>query len=113
MRLLDELKDNLSDNARHFVDFPEVIFFDDFHDHVEALHGTEIKKFEMDGILEMWLEFTFRENTFFVNNRMGDYWFFVNDPKCPDEILIEIADHFRKLLEKDETNIQELDANVM
>jgi len=113
MKLLDELKDKLGDDARHFVDFPEVIFFDEFHDHLEALSGTEIKEFEVDGILEMWLEFTFREHTFFVNNRMGDYWFFVSDPKCPDEILMEIADHFRKLLEKDETNVQELEIDAM
>ncbi|MCB1023261.1 MAG: hypothetical protein KDB79_02655 [Acidobacteria bacterium] len=101
--LIDELREKLPENTRHFVDFPEVIFFDQFHDHVENLDGTEITEFEMDGVFEMWLEFTFRGNKFYVNNRLGDYWFFVEDPKCPEPILLEIADHFRKLLEKDES----------
>ncbi|NNE98238.1 MAG: hypothetical protein HKN25_04375 [Pyrinomonadaceae bacterium] len=101
--LIKELKAKLPDDARHFVDFPEVIFFDEFSNHMETLDGVEITEFEMDGTIEMWLEFGFRKHRFFVNNRFGDYWFFVEDPKCPEEILLEIAEHFRKLLEKDES----------
>jgi hypothetical protein len=55
----------------------------------------------------MWLEFTFRENRFFVNNKFGDYQFYVEDAKCPDEILLEIADHFRQLLEKEDDLVTE------
>jgi len=113
MRLLDKLKDDLSDQARHFVDFPEVIFFDEFRDHVEALDGAEIKEFEMDGVFEMWIEFTFQGNVFFANNRLGDYWFFVENPECPEGILLKIVDHFRKLLEKNDKEIQELGENEM
>ena len=105
--LIEELKRNLPEDALHFVDFPEVIFFDEFSDHVEALEGAQVTEFEMDGTIEMWLEFRFRDNMFFVNNRFGDYWFFVEDPKCPEEILLEIAGHFRKLLEKEETGTED------
>lgn len=105
--LLEELKAKLPNEARHFVDFPEVIFFDEVSDHVENLEGAKITEFEMDGTVEMWLEFRFREHQFFVNNRFGDYWFFVEDPQCPEEILLEIANHFRKLLEKDDLNTED------
>lgn len=102
--LIEELKETyLKDNARHFVDFPEVIFFDDFYDHVEELYGTEIERFEADGTVAMWLEFTFRGHRFFVSNKFGDYQFYVEDAKCPEDILLEIADHFRRLLEKDDS----------
>ncbi len=102
--LIDELKEtHLTGNVRHFVDFPEVIFFDDFYDHVEDLYGAEIMRFEMDGVIEMWMEFVFRGHKFFVNNDLSDYHFYVKDEKCPDDILLEIAAHFRQLLEKDDS----------
>ena len=90
----------LTDGSRHFVDMPEVVFFDEFADHVEELEGAEITEFITDGTIEMWLEFEFRGHKFSVNNHLGDYWFFVRDPNCPDEILLEIIDHFRKLVER-------------
>ncbi len=98
---MDELKNNLPEDALHFADFPEVIFFDEFYDHVEILEGAVITEFETDGTIEMWLEFEFRDNKFFINNRFGDYWFYVADLECPEEILLEIANHFRGILEKD------------
>jgi hypothetical protein len=48
----------------------------------------------------MWLEFRFRDHKFFIGNKFGDYWFLVEDAECPDEILLKIAGHFRKLLER-------------
>jgi hypothetical protein len=96
----DLLEAKMNDGSRHFVDMPEVVFFDDFADHVEELDGAEITEFITDGVIEMWLDFDFRGHKFSVNNEFGDYWFFVEDPNCPDEILFEVIDHFRQLLEK-------------
>lgn len=90
----------MNDGSRLFVDMPEVVFFDDFADHVEELEGTEIIEFITDGVVEMWLNFEFRGHKFSVNNQLGDYWFFVENPDCPEEILLEIIDHFRQLLER-------------
>lgn len=101
--LINSKREDLVENARHFVDFPEVIFFDEFADYVEELKGTEIINFEADGIFEIWLEFTFQTYRFFVINRLGDYRFYVEDEKCSDEILLEIANHFRKLLERNDS----------
>ena len=97
---IDELKESLNDNARHFVDFPEVIFFDEMADHLALLPGSEITEFEADGVFAVWIEFEYRENNFFVDNIMGDYRFFVEDPKCEEDILLEIAGHLRSIIEK-------------
>jgi hypothetical protein len=98
--MFDELRDKkMNDGSRHFVDMPEVVFFDEFADHVESLEDAEITEFITNGVVEMWLEFEFRGHKFSVNNQLGDYLFFVEDANCPDEILIEIINHFRKLLE--------------
>ena len=99
--MIRELLDRkMNDGSRHFVDMPEVVFFDDFADHVELLEGAEITEFITDGVVEMWLDFEFRNHKFSVNNQFGDYWFFVQDPDCPEEILLEVVDHFRSLLEQ-------------
>lgn len=112
--LINELKEtHLTENVRHFVDFPEIIFFDDFYDHLEDLYGAEIMRFEVDGTIQMWLEFVFQEHKFFVNNSLGDYHFYVEDKKCPDEILLELSAHFRRLLEKDGSEVQELGEDEM
>lgn len=107
--LIKNTREELLEKSRHFVDFPEVIFFDEFYEHVENLPGAEITEFEADGTFEMWLEFVFRENRFFISNKLGDYRFFVEDEECPEEILLEIAEHFRQLLEKDDSGADEAD----
>jgi hypothetical protein len=96
----DLLENKIKNGARHFVDMPEVVFFDDVADHVEDLDDAEITEFETDGVVEMWLEFEYRKHNFFVTNQLGDYQFYVEDADCPEEILLEIATHFRRLLEK-------------
>lgn len=96
----DLLESKIKNGARPFVDMPEVVFFDEFADHVEELGGAEITEFITDGVVEMWLEFEFRGHKFLVNNQLGDYLFFALDTNCPEEILLQIIDHFRKLLER-------------
>lgn len=96
----DSLKIRINAGWRHFVDLPEIVFFDDFYDHTEELEDAEITGFDLDGVVEMQLEFEFREHKFFVSNQFGDYWFLVEDPNCPDEILLEIIEHYRQLLEQ-------------
>jgi len=90
----------MRDGARHFADMPEAVFFDEVADHVEKLDGAEITEFITDGVVEMWLDFEYRGHQFSVNNQLGDYRFFVRDTDCPEDILLEVCDHFRKLLEK-------------
>ncbi len=89
----------MNDGSRHFADMPETVFFDEVADHAEKLEGAEITRFLTDGVIEMWLDLKWREHEFSINNQFGDYWFFVTDPECPDEILIDFCSHFRQLLE--------------
>ena len=99
--LKDLYKTESHENWRHFVDMPEVIFFDHFYDYLEELEGTDITSFVADGTIEMQLDFNFRGHRFFVDNQLGDYRFFVKDANCPEEILFEIIEHFRVLLEEE------------
>jgi hypothetical protein len=94
-------KTESKDDWRHFVDMPEVIFFDHFYDYLEELEGAEITSFVPDGTIEMRLDFDFHGHKFFVDNQLGEYRFFVQDRNCPEEILFEIIDHFRALLEEE------------
>ena len=96
----DLLDMKMNDGSRHFVDMPEVVFFDELAEHLEKLEGAKITEFITDGVVEMWLDFEFRNHQFSINNQLGDYWFFVQDPHCPEEILFEVINHFRVLLEK-------------
>ena len=98
--LSDLFENKLNDGSRHFVDMPEIVFFDEVADHVEELDGAEITEFITNGVVEIWLEFEYRGHIFTVTNQFGDYWFFVQNPNCPDEILLEVVDHYRKLLER-------------
>ncbi len=109
--LIEELKEKLPENAFHFADFPEVVFFDEFSDHLETLEGAEIVRFEVDGIIEVWIEFTYANQYFYVNNQFGDYKFIVRDPKTPELILLEIANHFRSILEKNDESQNEVIPN--
>jgi hypothetical protein len=88
----------MNDGSRHFADMPESVFFDAVADHAETLDGAEVTNFISDGVIEMWLDFSYRGHKFSINNQFGDYWFFVDDSECPDEILLEVCDHFRRLL---------------
>ena len=99
MTRIEELRDARNDNARHFVDLPEVVFFDELSDYLEKLPGLEITEFEVDGVVDLWMEFEFAGNNFFCDTFLNDFRFFVEDPKCEEGILLELAGHLRTLLE--------------
>ena len=63
----------INDGARHFVDLPEVVFFDEFYDYTEVLECVDITEFLTNGVIEMWLDFEFRGHKFSVSNQFGDY----------------------------------------
>ena len=100
LMLSDLLETKLNDGSRHFVDMPEVVFFYEFCDHTEELEGAEITEFIIDGVVEMRLDFEFRGHKFSVNHQFGDYRFFVENPECPEEILLEVIAHYQKLTER-------------
>ncbi len=90
----------MNDGSRNFADLPETVFFDKLREHAAELEGAKITGFVTDWVTEVWLDFEFLGQKFATNNQMGNYWFFVGDPKCPDEILFRVVEHFQKLSEK-------------
>lgn len=88
------------DGSRYFADLPETVFFDKLQDHAKAFVNAQVTGFVTDWVTEVWLAFEYRGHKFSINNQMGDYWFFVQNPDCPDEILIEVLEYFEILLEK-------------
>jgi len=81
------------DGSRHFASVPETIGWGTLCDHIVLLPGTELSGFVSDGVTEAWIDFTYRGHKFSVNNQFGDYWFFVEDVDCPEEILEEVMGH--------------------
>jgi hypothetical protein len=87
-----------NDGSRNFVDLPETVDWWQLRDHLKKLPGVTITGFVTDGITEAWIDFSYRGHKFSVNNQYGDYWFFVADPECLDEILLPVAHHAASLL---------------
>lgn len=91
----------MKDNSRNFMDLPtDIIGWSDLYNYLGKLDGVKKTGFLTDNVTEVWMDFSFRGHNFSVNNQMGEYWFFAENPNCPEEILTEIAEHCDKLLEK-------------
>ena len=87
----------MHDGSRHFASLPEVWPFSRLRQHVEQLAGATVADYVSDDVTEMWLDFSFRGHSFTVNNQDGEYWFFVNEPECPDDVLVAVVDHCEAL----------------
>ena len=67
-------------------------------DHVEKLDGAKLTSFLCDDITEAWIDFTYMNHSFTINDQFGDYWFSVSNPECPDHILTIVMNHWEHLL---------------
>lgn len=90
----------MGDGSRHFAGMPEEVSWYDLRDHITTLEGAEITNFVTDEVLEVWIEFTYAGHEFSINNQYGEYWFFVNDPRCPESILQDVLTHCERILER-------------
>ena len=86
----------MHDGSRHFAALPETITWEALRDHIALLSSAEVTGFITDHITEAWIDFTFKGHKFSANNQYGDYWFFVEDVECPDDILTEVMVHCEK-----------------
>lgn len=80
----------MPDGSRHFGDAPMVLLWDDMRDHLQKLDGVVITGFVTDWVTEGWIDFDYKGFHFSANDQLGAYWLFVNDPRCPDDILLEV-----------------------
>lgn len=55
--------------------------------------------FATDDVTEAWIDFMYCGHHFSVNDQFGSYWFFVDNPDCPGEVLRGVLEHCGKLLE--------------
>ena len=90
MNLLDL---RLNDGSRQFAALPESWPWTNFRDHIEKLPGADVTQYLSDNVTEVWIDFTYRDQTFSINNQFGEYWLFVENPLCPDEVLRSVVDH--------------------
>ena len=88
----------MHDGSRHFGDLPQTVLWHGLRDHIEGLEGAVVTGFVTDEVTEAWIDFSYRGHEFSVNDQNGEYWFFVQDPECPDEILEAVLSHCKLLL---------------
>ena len=88
----------MKDGSRPFGDLAQTVLWHELRDHIERFDGAEVTGFITDEITEAWIDFSYCGYHFSVNDQFGDYWFFVEDPKCPDEILEAVLSHCELLL---------------
>ena len=88
----------MHDGSRHFGGLPQTVLWEEMRDHIATLPGATITGFVCDYVTEAWIDFTYAGHSFSVNDQYGDYWFFVDDPACPDHVLVDVLDHCEMLL---------------
>ena len=92
------LRTIMNDGSRYFGDLPQTVSWYELRDHVERLNGAKVTAFLTDHVTEAWIDFSYRGYDFSVNDQFGDYWFFVKEVDCPDEILEAVRSHCQSLL---------------
>lgn len=83
----------MNDGSRHFGNQPDSVSWYALRDHLTKLRGVVVTNFLTDEVTEVWIDFSYEAHSFTVNNQMGEYWFFVQDPQCPDEVLLAVLGH--------------------
>ena len=95
LRLLNH---RAADGSRHFGELPQSRLWHEVKDYVSRLTGACLADFCCDGVTEAWIDFDYAGHRFTINDQFGDYWFFVKDPACPDDVLLAVLAHFRQVL---------------
>ena len=89
----------MNDSSRWFATLPMRVYPEALRDHLARLGGVAITAFvsamPADG---SWIDFDYAGHRFSVNDQYGEYWFFVNDPTCPEGTLAAVATHCESLL---------------
>ena len=88
----------MNDGSRQFGEFPQTVLWYELRDHISRLDGAVVTDFITDNVTEAWIDFSYRGYRFSVNDQFGDYWFFVDDPRCPDDVLKAVLSYCKLLL---------------
>lgn len=63
---------------------------------ISAIPGVAVTQI-LDSIPQALVDFTFRGHEFSLDTQFGEFWLFVADPECPNEVLVEVAAAIRDL----------------
>ena len=96
--MTDLLDIRMNDGSRHFCSLPAREDWYAVRDHVANLRGASLTEFICDGVTEAWIDFSFQDQSFSINDQFGEYWFFVVEPACPESILKAVMLHWQTLL---------------
>jgi hypothetical protein len=88
----------MNDGSRFFGDLPQTVLWYDLRAHIANLEGAVVTGFVTDHVTEAWIDFDYAGHHIEVNDQNGEYWFFVDDPACPDEILERVLAYCAQLL---------------
>ena len=86
------------DGSRKFASLPATRDWYAVRDHVQSLEGATLTEFLCDGVTEAWIDFAFQDESFTINDQFGEYWFFANNPACPEPSLHAVKAHWSALL---------------
>lgn len=86
----------MADGSRHFLSVPQRVLWYAFRDYLATQRGVIITGFVTDGIIGAWIDFSYEGHSFTINDQYGEYWFFVQDPACPEAILRDVAAHVER-----------------
>ena len=90
----------MNDGSRHFGVLPQTMSWYEVREHTRALPGTILTGFVTDHVTEAWIDFKYCGHNFSINDQFGEYWFFVEDPGCSEDVLKSVLAHFQLLLGK-------------
>ncbi len=90
-----ELTDfRMNDGWRKFASLPMTVYPRTLMAHIASLPGAVvthlIDAMPIDG---SWIDFEFGGHRFSATDQYGEFWFMVEDPRCPDETLRTVIEH--------------------
>jgi hypothetical protein len=83
----------MADGSRHFAEVPwqpPLMLKQRLLD----TPGVKLTSY-VGSIFETWIVFEYSGQLFSAHNPLNDFWLFVDDPQCPDNVLCEVEDLFR------------------
>jgi hypothetical protein len=96
---IPEITDHrMHDGSSNFLSLPESKPWTLTRDHISRLNGAVTEDYLTDDVTEVWIDFRYKGYEFTINNQLGEFWFFVNDPACPETVLEVVAEHFAEFL---------------
>jgi hypothetical protein len=84
----------MADGSRHFADVPWKSPLA-LKRRLLDTPGVKLTGY-LDSATETWIDFEYLGQLFTAHNPHNDFWLFVRDPMCPDGVLREVEDIFRR-----------------